>query len=126
MKVFLVEDSAPIVARLKDLLATVPGASVVGHAATADAAITGIPAEQPDIVLLDLALADGTTGFDVLRALRPAMPDTGFYMLSNHSADPYRQLAERLGARGFFDKTRDIERVRELMGAKRSCLQSSC
>jgi DNA-binding NarL/FixJ family response regulator len=126
MKVFLVEDSAPIVARLKDLLAAVPGVSVVGHAATADAAIAAIPAERPDIVLLDLALADGTTGFDVLRALRPGMPETGFYMLSNHAADPYRQLAERLGARGFFDKTRDIERVRDLLGAKRPCLQSSC
>jgi len=125
MKVFLVEDSAPIVARLKDLLAAVPGTSVVGHAATAEAAIAAIPAERPDIVLLDLSLAQGS-GFDVLRALQPRMPEVGFYMLSNHSADPYRQLAERLGARGFFDKTKDIERVRDLLGAKRPCLQSSC
>jgi DNA-binding NarL/FixJ family response regulator len=126
MKVFLVEDSAPIVARLQDLLATLPGTSVVGHAATADAAIAAIPAERPDIVLLDIALADGTTGFDVLRALRPGMPDTGFYMLSNHAAYPYRQLAERLGARGFFDKTKDIERVSDLMQGRRLCLPSSC
>ena len=125
MKVFLVEDSAPIVARLKDLLAAVPGTSVVGHAATAEAAIAAIPAERPDIVLLDLSLAQGS-GFDVLRALQPRMPEVGFYMLSNHAADPYRQLAERLGARGFFDKTKDIERVRDLLGAKRPCLQSSC
>ena len=125
MKVFLVEDSAPIVERLKALLATVPGASVVGQAATADAAIAAIPAERPDIVLLDLSLAQGG-GFDVLRALRPRMPGVGFYMLSNHSAYPYRQLAEQLGAKGFFDKTKDLERVRELMERKRPCLLSSC
>jgi DNA-binding NarL/FixJ family response regulator len=125
MKVFLVEDSAPIVERLKDLLASVPGASVVGHAATAHAAITAIPAERPDIVLLDVSLAEGG-GFDVLRALQPRMPEVGFYMLTNYASYPYRQLAEQLGAKGFFDKTKDIERVRELMEGKRPCLQSSC
>lgn len=125
MKVFLVEDSAPIVARLKDLVATVPGASVAGEAATAQAAIDAIPVARPDIVLLDLNLAEGG-GFDVLRALQPRMPEVGFYMLSNYAAYPYRQLAERLGARGFFDKTKEIERVRDLMEGKRSCLQWSC
>jgi hypothetical protein len=34
-------------------------------------------------------------------------------MLSNYSSDPYRQIAERFGARAFYDKTREFERVRE-------------
>ena len=125
MKVFLVEDSAPIVARLKGLVAAVPGASVAGEAATAQAAIDAIPVARPDIVLLDLNLAEGG-GFDVLRALQPRMPEVGFYMLTNYASYPYRQLAEQLGARGFFDKTKEIDRVRDFMEGKRSCLQSSC
>ena len=40
-------------------------------------------------------------------------------MLSNFAADPYRQLAERLGARDFFDKSREIERVRDAHRAAR-------
>lgn len=133
MKVFLVEDSPAIVDRLTALLGAAAEVEVVGHAATADAAIAAIPSTRPDIVLLDLTLADGSTGFDVLRALHGRLPGVAFYMLSNFSADPYRNLAQRLGAKGFFDKTKDFERVRELVAnpdrsAKggASCLQSSC
>jgi DNA-binding NarL/FixJ family response regulator len=67
-----------------------------------------------DIVLLDISLASGS-GFDVLRAVPPRAPNTVFYMLSSYSAYPYRQLAEKLGARGFFDKTHEFERVREVV-----------
>jgi hypothetical protein len=39
-------------------------------------------------------------------------------MLSNFVAQPYRELAERLGARDFFDKSRDLERVREMLAER--------
>jgi DNA-binding NarL/FixJ family response regulator len=68
-------------------------------------------------VILDLNLAEGG-GFDVLRTLRAQAPEIDVYMLSNFSAYPYRQLAERLGARGFFAKTREFERVREVAANK--------
>ena len=113
MEIFLVEDSAPIRERLAVMFDGIPGARLVGEAADADAAIREILAIRPDIVVLDLGLAGGTSGFDVLRAVRPQAPEIEFYMLSNFAADPYRQLAARLGARGFFDKSREFERVRE-------------
>ena len=68
------------------------------------------------MVLLDISLADGS-GFDVLRAVRPQAPQIDFYVLSNVSSYPYRQLAGTLGARGFFDKSTEFERVRELLAA---------
>ena len=113
MQVFVVEDSIPVRERLLALLGEVPGTEVVGHAAEADGAIRDILAARPDLVLLDLSLAQGS-GFDVLRAVRPAAPQIEFYMLSNFAAFPYRQLAQTLGARGFFDKTKELERLREL------------
>ena len=119
-KIYLVEDSPLVRERLHILLGTVAGACVVGHAATAQAAIAAILAERPDIVLLDLSLAEGS-GFDVLRAVRDQAPEVDFYMLSNYAADPYRQLAERLGARGYFDKSRDFEHVRELVARRAAC-----
>src|SRR5688500_7165173 len=100
MQVFLVEDSAPIRERLTALLGSIPGAEVCGQAAGAEAAIRGILALRPDLVLLDIHLAEGS-GFDVLRAVRRDAPEIEFYMLTNFAADPYRQLAGRLGARGF-------------------------
>ena len=118
MEIFLVEDSAPIRERLAAMLGGIPGATLVGEADDADAAIREILATRPDIVVLDLGLAGGTSGFDVLRAVRPLAPEIDFYMLSNYAADPYRQLAERLGACDFFDKSRELGRARELIAQR--------
>lgn len=117
MKVFLVEDSAPVLERLHAMLAAVPGATVVGHASGAEEAIAGILAAKPDIVVLDLKLAPGS-GFDVLSAVHPHAPAIDFYLLSNFSSEPYRKQAQRLGAKGFFDKTRDFERVRDIVAQR--------
>jgi DNA-binding NarL/FixJ family response regulator len=118
MEIFLVEDSAPVRARLAEMLGAIPGASVVGEAERADAAIREILAIRPDVVLLDLSLENGTSGFEVLRAVCREAPEIDFYMLSNFAAYPYRQLAERLGAREFFDKTSDLERVRRIIAER--------
>ena len=118
MQVFLVEDSAPIRARLAEMVSAIPGAVVVGEAERAETAIQQILEKRPNVVLLDLGLAAGGSGFEVLRGVHRAAPDIDFYMLSNFAADPYRQLAERLGAREFFDKSRDLERVRELIARR--------
>ena len=118
MEIFLVEDSLPVRARLAAMLDGIPGATLVGEAADADSAIREILASHPDVVMLDLGLAGGSSGFDVLRAVRPQAPEIDFYMLSNFAADPYRQLAGRLGARGFFDKSGEFERVREAIAQR--------
>jgi DNA-binding NarL/FixJ family response regulator len=117
MQVFLVEDSAPVRERLTEMLQGLPGTQVLGHAAEADSAIREILAGAPDVVLLDISLAAGS-GFDVLRAVRPQAPQIDFYLLSNFAAYPYRQLAETLGARGFFDKSKELERVREVIAER--------
>jgi DNA-binding NarL/FixJ family response regulator len=116
-RVFLVEDSPLVLDRMKALVGGIAGAEVVGEATTAPAAIRGILQARPDLVLLDLNLAEGS-GFDVLRALHPRLPEVEFYMLSNFSELPYQQLAERLGAAGYFDKTHEFERLRGLIGAR--------
>jgi DNA-binding NarL/FixJ family response regulator len=117
MQVFLVEDSSLVRERLTRMLEALPGTEVVGHADSAEAAIHGILEAQPDLVLIDISLASGS-GFDVLRAMQSEAPEIAAYMLSSFVAYPYRQLAETLGARGFFDKTHDMERVRELVAAR--------
>jgi DNA-binding NarL/FixJ family response regulator len=112
LRVYLVEDSAAVLERLQAMVGTIEGACSVGHASRASEAIKGILAAHPDVVVLDLKLAEGS-GFDVLRAVRQAAPDVDVYMLTNFASEPYRRLAERLGARDFFDKTTEFERVRD-------------
>jgi DNA-binding NarL/FixJ family response regulator len=115
--VYLVEDSPLVRERLLEMLGAVPGARVVGMAAGADEAIRDILAKRPDIVVLDIRLAQGS-GFDVLRALRARAPRIDVYMLSGFDSDPYRRLALQLGARDFFDKAIDFGRVRDIVAAR--------
>ena len=103
--------------RLIELLGALPNARVVGHAAGAEEAIRGILSSRPDVVVMDLKLAQGT-GFDVLIEVHSQAPGITFYMLSNFASEPYRRQAERLGARGFFDKTTDFERVRDVVAQR--------
>ena len=117
MQIFIVDDSPLVRERLVDMLDALPGAQIVGEAGDAAAAIEQILASRPDLVLCDLNLGEGS-GFDVLRAVRPQAPEVEFYMLSNISADPYRQLAGRLGARDFFDKSKEFERMRGVIAQR--------
>lgn len=118
MEIFLVEDSPPVRARLAEMLAAIPGATLVGQATNAADATQGILTLRPQVVVLDLSLGGGSSGFDVLRNVHGVAPEIDFYMLSNFSADPYRQLAEKLGARDFFDKTREFNRVRDVIASR--------
>jgi DNA-binding NarL/FixJ family response regulator len=117
MQVFLVEDSPIIRQRLAAMLEAIPGTCIAGRAAAADEAVAAILATRPDLVVLDVQLEHGS-GFDVLRALHAQAPELEVVMLSNHSSYPYRQIAQRFGARGFFDKTREFERVRDIVVQK--------
>ena len=102
--------------RVEAMLASIPGARMVGQAADAQSAIRGILAERPDAVVLDIQLAAGN-GFDVLRTVRARAPEIRFYILTNFANEAYRGAAERLGAHGFFDKTNEFERLRDALGA---------
>jgi len=120
MRVFVVEDSPAVRERLQAMLGEIEGAQTVGVAGGAQRAIEGIRALRPDVVLLDLHLAEGN-GFDVLRALRapdaPAAP-VEVFVLSNLSAVPYRRNAERLGVRAFFDKSTEFGHMRDALAAR--------
>jgi DNA-binding NarL/FixJ family response regulator len=118
MNIFLVEDSGPVRERLAEMLSAIPGARLVGTAEQAEAAIRDILTARPEVVVLDISLSGGTSGFDVLRGVRDVAPDIDFYMLSNFAAEPYRQLAQRLGAREFFDKSKEFDRVRQLIATR--------
>jgi DNA-binding NarL/FixJ family response regulator len=116
-RVFLVEDSAPVRERVAALLASIEGVATVGSADTAKDAERDILATHPDAVVLDIKLAQGS-GFDVLRALRAQAPQIEVYVLSNFAAAAYRQLAANLGARGFFDKSTEIEAMRRTIAGR--------
>jgi DNA-binding NarL/FixJ family response regulator len=123
VKLFIVEDSLPVRERLRGMLGTIPDVRIVGEAPSVAEAVAGILQAKPDIVLLDLQLGAGS-GFHVLDAVHSREPGIDFYMLSNFASEPYRRHAERLGARGFFDKSNEFERVRDVVAERAAGQQS--
>lgn len=121
LRVFLVEDSELIRARVRAELATIPGLRTVGHADTAADAIRDVLAQHPDVVLLDLRLREGT-GMDVLRALHASAPEIDVYLCSSYATEPYRGMALRLGARDVFDKSTEFGRVKETLARRAASL----
>ncbi len=111
VSVFIVEDSLPITERLVDLLGGIEGATIVGHAASADEAIRGIDATRPDAVVLDIKLHK-SSGMDVLRALNERSPWIDVFVLTNDATPQHRRRCTQLGARGFFDKSTEFAKVR--------------
>ena len=113
-RVYIVEDSAPIRARLAEMLSGMERVCVVGEAGSAREAVADILAARPDSVLLDLNLV-GRTSIEVMRTVRPKAPDVAFVVLTNHAEPQYRRAAAEAGAAYFLDKSREFDRVREVI-----------
>ena len=108
--VYVVEDSAALCEHLRALLGELDGVRVVGQTGGAQEAIEAVRGLQPDVVLLDLRLAEGS-GFDVLRALREDGNGARVIVLTNHGSDAYRRRALEAGADLFLDKSVDFDRL---------------
>jgi DNA-binding NarL/FixJ family response regulator len=99
IRVLLVEDHLVVRAGLHMLIESRPGLVVVGEAATHAEALALATCEQPDIILLDLALG-AENGLDLLPKLRAAAGDARVLVLTAlHGVDAHRQ-AIRAGAMG--------------------------
>jgi len=117
LRVFLVEDSEVLRKRLDEWLCSNPGVAVIGGAREAKTAIAEIARLSPDVIILDIALARNTSGFDVLRAIaNGTRPRPAVLVFTNHATAPYRDAAERLGAAQFFDKNIDFMRMMQEVG----------
>lgn len=117
IKIFLADDSALIRTRVAAMLAG-PPVSVVGQAASAAAAVEGILAARPDVVVTDVQLAGGS-GLDVIRLVREVVPGIAFIVFSSHSEAEYRKRYLGAGASRFLDKSTEFD---QLPGAVRQAV----
>ena len=111
--VFLVDDSASIRERLKELLGQ-SGVRIAGEAETAASAIQGILATRPTFVVLDYRLQEGT-GLDVLRAAAGIARETVFIVLTNYISAPVRSACTSAGAQYFLDKSSEFDRLNAII-----------
>ena len=112
LRVFIADDSKPISDMLTELISEPGRIEVVGVGDSEAAALEAIRRLTPDVVLLDLQLKTGS-GTNVIRAVRadPRFAATRLLVTSNHTAPQLRAGCIELGADGFYDKVKELEKL---------------
>ena len=100
----LVVDDHPVVRHgLIAILRYEPDIEVVGDAADGEEAVQLILVRRPDVVLLDLRLPK-LSGIEVMRQVRPQIPQVRFLVLTTYDTDEYIGPALAAGAQGYLLK----------------------
>ena len=109
--VALVDDHELVRRGIKQILARDKCVKVVGEASDAPHAISMIKLLQPDVLLLDIHLREGS-GLDVARACRTIAPKTKVLIISAYDDQQYVRPLVRLGVRGYLSKSTSGEDLR--------------
>ncbi len=110
MRVLVIDDSAPVRARLVAMLAEVSGVDGVDEASDGYEGIARARIGAPDAVVLDLQLP-GLGGLDVLVKLKALRPPPLVIVLTNQSTELHRRECMARGADLYLDKSREFHRV---------------
>lgn len=110
MKVAVIEDHVPVRQLLVRRAEKLAGITVVAQASGEDEAVAAVMATSPDVVLLDLGLAQGT-GLSVLSRIRRGDFAGHVFVLSAEAGETHASLCRQRGADGFYDKAFDFERL---------------
>jgi two-component system, OmpR family, response regulator len=115
LRVLLIEDSALLAARLIELVNRLPEVDLIDTVDTEADALDRISAGNPDVLILDLHLREGS-GFGVLRSLALSTPSRPkIIVLTNFGLPEYRREAELFGVEAFLDKSREYFRLPSLL-----------
>ncbi len=101
----LVVDDEPYILKILSFKLRLSG-MIPYEATSGEEALRVIREEQPDLILLDVSLTPGLTGFDVCRILKenPGTQALPILMLTARTLPSERDLGLRLGARSYITK----------------------
>ena len=102
-KILLVDDHPLVREWLTNLINQQPDMVVCGEAESASHALAVIASTQPDLVVVDLSLKNGS-GIDLIKDLKELHPALLVLVLSMHDESLYAERALRAGARGYVMK----------------------
>jgi DNA-binding NarL/FixJ family response regulator len=110
VRVFVVEDSSLIRKRIIENVKGLGNFDVVGFAETEQEAVDAIVRMQPDVIVTDIRLKEGS-GIEVVRKLRQKLTGEApkIFVLTNYAYPEYRRQCSIVGADGFFDKSAEYD-----------------
>ena len=103
LKLMLVDDHAVVRGGFKVLLQTWDDVEVIGEAASGEEALQQFEALQPDVVVMDIAMA-GMGGIEAIKRLVAKDPQVRILSLSAHEDTSYSKRALQAGALGYLSK----------------------
>jgi DNA-binding NarL/FixJ family response regulator len=116
LRIVLADDHPAFVAGLRALLGTIPGADVVGEAATGVAAIAEAHRLKPDVVLMDVNMP-GVNGIEATRTIVARHHGTAVLILTMANEDDTVLASIRAGARGYLLKGASLDDIRRAIDA---------
>ncbi|MCL4800883.1 MAG: response regulator transcription factor [Burkholderiales bacterium] len=119
IRILIADDHAIVRAGLKQFIADEIDMEVTAEAATGAAAVDLVRNAEFDVVLLDIAMPEGS-GVDTLRQLKQMRPELPVLILSTYGEDRYAVNLLRAGASGYLNKE---SAPSQLIGAIRTVVQ---
>ena len=110
-RIFIVDDHAMFREGLRYLIDREPDLTVCGDVADADEALRNIDELKPDLVIADISLS-GTTGIDLIKAIKSKYEDLPVLVVSMHEESLYAERALRAGAAGYVMKQEPAKTVK--------------
>ena len=107
----LIADDHPLFRKgMRALLESMPDIELIGEAKSGNEAIEMTTAQQPDVVLMDLQMPDGS-GLAATRELSKSSPNVRILVVTLFEDDESIFTALRAGARGYILKDADEEEI---------------
>ena len=118
ISVCIVDDNKELRNALEEIITMSDGYKCIGTIGTAEDALTQIPVLRPEVVLMDINLGTEANGIDVVRILKPRIPDINFMLCTVYEENEKIFEALAAGASGYILKktnpARMLEAIREL------------
>jgi PAS domain S-box-containing protein len=117
-QVLIVDDHEMMRQGLRQMLAATHEFACVGEAASSAEALQQTEATQPDLILMDIMLSDGS-GIEATRQIAKRFPRARVIMLTYHDDESYLDQALQAGAKGYLLKS---DHSRLILSALRAVL----
>lgn len=116
IKVFIVDDHYMVIEGIRSLLQNETSIELTGHAMSADSCLSFLQQQQPDVILMDINLAD-KSGIDLCAVVKENYPGIFILGLSTFNQQSFIRKMMDNGASGYVLKNVTREELVEAISA---------